>query len=155
MASRITGWTHSKKRRRDWLLQPGDGVHERVLALLFGRCIPEIRRAFQHAVSHTDRILVARYDETGGYFRRHRDNVGKGVAFRQFALSVNLNSDAYEGGHLLFPEYNDHRYRPATGEGIVFSASLLHEATPVTRGCRYVLLTFLHDAAAEALSRGA
>jgi predicted 2-oxoglutarate/Fe(II)-dependent dioxygenase YbiX len=45
---------------------------------------------------------------------------------------------------------NDHRYHPAVGEGIVFSASLLHEATPVTLGRRYVLLTFLHDARAEA-----
>ncbi len=81
-------------------------------------------------MSHTDRILVARYDDSGGYFRRHRDNIGTSVAFRQFALSVNLNAEAYEGGYLLFPEYNDHRYRPRTGEGMVFSASLLHEGDP-------------------------
>ena len=74
---------------------------------------------------------------------------GESVAFRQFALSVNLNAE-YEGGYLLFPEFNDHRYRPGIGGGILFSTSLLHEATPVTRGHRYVLLTFLHDARAEA-----
>ena len=96
---------------------------------------------------------MARYDESGGYFRRHRDNVGRNVSFRQFALSVNLNAEEYDGGALLFPEYNDHHYRPATGEGFVFSSSLLHEVQPVTRGRRYVLLTFLHDAAAEALRR--
>ncbi len=140
---------HGKKRRRDWLIEPPDDIHGRILDALSRRCVPELRRAFQHEASHVDRVLVARYDETGGYFRRHRDNVGPSVAFRQFALSVNLNTDAYEGGCLLFPEYNDHRYRPAAGDGIVFSASLLHEATPVTRGRRYVLLTFLHDAAAE------
>jgi hypothetical protein len=138
-----------KKRRRDWLLQPGEDIHERVLDLLFARCGPDIKRAFQSDVTYADRVLVARYDDTGGYFRRHRDNRGETVAFRQFALSVNLN-DGYEGGHLLFPECNDHRYHPAVGEGIVFSASLLHEATPVTLGRRYVLLTFLHDARAEA-----
>lgn len=93
----------AKKRRRDWMLPPGEAIHEHVLKLLFRRCAPEIRRAFRHEVSHADRMLVARYDETGGYFRRHRDNVGKNVAFRQFALSVNLNAGAYEGGHLLFP----------------------------------------------------
>ena len=35
------------------------------------------------------------------------------------------------------------------GAGVVFSCSLLHEATPVTSGTRYVLLTFLHDTAAQ------
>jgi hypothetical protein len=138
-----------KKRRRDWMLQPGADIHERVLDILFQRCGAEIKRAYQADITHADRVLVARYDDTGGYFRRHRDNRGETVAFRQFALSVNLNAD-YQGGHLLFPEFNDHRYRPGTGGGIIFSTSLLHEATPVTRGNRYVLLTFLHDAKAEA-----
>jgi hypothetical protein len=141
---------HRKKRRRDCALLPGEPLHDHVLGLLFRRCVPEIRKAFQHPVSHADRLLVARYDETGGYFRRHRDNAAESVAFRQFAVSVNLNTGQYEGGQLRFPEYNDHRYGPPVGGALVFSASLLHEATPVTRGCRYVLLTFLHDADAEA-----
>jgi len=38
----------------------------------------------------------------------------------------------------------------AAGAAAVFSASLLHEALPVTRGRRYVLLTFMHGAEAEA-----
>jgi predicted 2-oxoglutarate/Fe(II)-dependent dioxygenase YbiX len=38
----------------------------------------------------------------------------------------------------------------AEGAGIIFSASLLHEAAPVTKGRRYVLLTFLHNAGGEA-----
>ena len=140
---------HDKKRRRDWMLQPADPIHSRVLDHIFRRCAPDIKRAFQCDVAHADRVLIARYDETGGYFRRHRDNVGETVAFRQFALSVNLNA-GYQGGDLLFPEFNDHRYCPPTGAGLLFSTALLHEATPVTKGARYVLLTFLHDAKAEA-----
>ena len=104
-------------------------------------------------IAHTDRLLLARYDETGGYFRRHRDNSAPSVAFRQFALSLNLNDD-YMGGHLLFPEYNDRRYRPPAGAGVIFSCSLLHEAAPVTRGRRYCALTFLHDAAAQTRAMG-
>ncbi len=141
---------HRKKRRRDCMLEPGDGLFETVLALLSRRCVPAVNAAFQHQVTHIDRMLVACYDETGGYFRRHRDNASERMAFRQFALSVNLNTGAYEGGQLLFPEYNDHRYAPPVGGGLVFSASLLHEAAPVTRGRRYVLLTFLYDDAGEA-----
>jgi predicted 2-oxoglutarate/Fe(II)-dependent dioxygenase YbiX len=120
-----------------------------VLTGIVSRCVPEIARAFHVDIAHTDRILLARYDETGGYFRRHRDNSAPSVAFRQFALSLNLNDD-YDGGHVLFPEYNDRRYRPPAGAGVVFSCSLLHEAAPVTRGKRYCALTFLHDAAAQA-----
>ncbi len=138
-----------KKRRRDCLLPPEDALYVPILDRIFRRVAPEIRKAFQHGVTHADRVLIARYDDTGGYFRRHRDNSGLDVAFRQFALSINLNAEDYEGGSLLFPEFNDHRYAPPTGGALVFSASLLHEVTPVTRGQRYVLLTFLHDTVAE------
>jgi len=139
-----------KKHRRDVELDPSSALHAHVLDLLDRRLVPEIRRAFHVEIVHIDRVLVARYDETGGYFRRHRDNTAPHVAYRQFALSVNLNTDSYEGGELTFPEYSGHRYHPPTGAGLVFSGSLLHEALPIRRGQRYVLLTFLHDAAAEA-----
>jgi predicted 2-oxoglutarate/Fe(II)-dependent dioxygenase YbiX len=123
---------HGKKCRRDMRIAPEDDLHQTLENLLLGRCAPEIAKAFQVKVSHIDRILVSRYDDSGGWF------------------SVNLNTEEYEGGHLLFPEYNDHRYRPPTGGGLIFSAAVLHEATPVTSGCRYVLLTFFHSDAAEA-----
>jgi len=139
-----------KKHRRDVELDPAGALHAHVLDLLDRRLLPEIRRAFHVEIAHIDRVLIARYDETGGYFRRHRDNTAPHVAYRQFALSVNLNTEAYDGGELMFPEYSGHRYNPPAGAGIVFSGSLLHEALPIRRGQRYVLLTFLHDGAAEA-----
>jgi hypothetical protein len=135
----------SKKKRRDLLLGPDDPFNPRVLAAISRVCAPELKKAFCFDATHIDRILVARYDD-GGKFLRHRDNADGSVAFRHFALSINLNDD-YEGGHLIFPEYNDHRYRPTAGGGIIFSASLLHEACLVTKGSRYVVLTFLHGAA--------
>ena len=70
------------------------------------------------------------------------------TAHRRFAVSVNLNED-YEGGEISFPEYGPRRYRPAAGAALVFSCSLLHGVSPVTRGRRYVFLPFLHDQAAE------
>ena len=139
----------AKKHRRDLTLDPGEPLHGDVMATLSTRLVPEIAKAFQAQVAHVDRILVARYDDAGGFFRRHRDNSAAHLAYREFALSVNLNAGVYEGGWLLFPEFNDHRHVPPTGAGMVFSASLLHEAAPVTRGRRYVLLTFLHGEAAE------
>jgi predicted 2-oxoglutarate/Fe(II)-dependent dioxygenase YbiX len=140
---------HAKKHRRDMPIAPETELHEVLCRQILTRCAPEIARAFQVHVAHLDRILLARYDDTGGYFRRHRDNSAPNVAFREFALSVNLNTHEYEGGDLLLPEYNDHRHRPPAGGGLIFSTAVLHEAAPVTRGRRYALLTFLHSDAAE------
>jgi predicted 2-oxoglutarate/Fe(II)-dependent dioxygenase YbiX len=139
----------AKKHRRDLELDPAEPLHGEVVAKLSARLVPQIAKAFQVQVAHLDRILVARYDDGGGYFRRHRDNSSAHLAYREFALSVNLNAGDYLGGELLFPEFNDHRHAPPTGAAFVFSASLLHEALPVRRGARYVLLTFLHSDAAE------
>jgi predicted 2-oxoglutarate/Fe(II)-dependent dioxygenase YbiX len=145
----------SKKRRQDCVIQPDDPVYPPVLGALSRACLPEVKRAFQFDAAFVDRLLIARYDETGGYFRRHRDDAAPAVAFRQFAISINLNTGEYEGGHLLFPEYSDYRYKPGVGGAAVFSATLLHEAAPVLRGARYVLLTFLHNAESEARRRSA
>lgn len=140
---------HHKKRRLDMPIGPDDALGSELETILLRRCVPEIAKAFQVTVAHLDRILVSRYDAGAGWFRRHRDNTAANVAFRQFALSVNLNAGEYEGGHLLFPEYNDDLYCPPTGGGLIFSTAILHEAAPVTSGCRYVLLTFFHSEAAE------
>ena len=138
-----------KKRRRDLVIDPGSDLHQTLSETLLRRCRPEIAKAFRAQVAFTDRILVARYDDTGGWFRRHRDNEAENVAFREFALSVNLNTGDYQGGNLIFPEYNDHRYSAPAGAGMIFATSVLHEATPVLSGSRYVLLTFFHGEAAE------
>jgi predicted 2-oxoglutarate/Fe(II)-dependent dioxygenase YbiX len=140
----------AKKHRRDLVIEPSEPIHGEVVQAIGTRLVPEIRKAFQAEVAHLDRMLIVRYDDDGGYFLRHRDNSSAHLAWREFALSVNLNTGDYEGGRLRFPEYNDHFYNPPAGAGCVFSASLLHEAMPVTRGSRYVLLTFLHSAKAEA-----
>lgn len=63
-------------------------------------------------------------------------------------MSVNLNSD-FEGGEVGFPEYGPRRYRPPLGCALVFSCSLLHSVSAVTRGNRYAFLPFLHDEAAQ------
>jgi len=104
-----------------------------------------IERSFQFKASLIERYLVARYDEGAGHLRPHRDNTTSATSHRRFALTLNLNADEYEGGDLRFPEFGMRTYRASTGGAIVFSCSLLHEATPVTRGRRYAFLPFLYD----------
>ena len=139
------------KKRRDSLIE--DGKLQAQLALRVRRRLtPMIARAFQFEATRMERYIVACYDaETGGHFRPHRDNTTKGTAHRRFAVSINLNAEDYDGGDLRFPEYGPATYRPPTGGAVVFSCSLLHEATPVTRGTRYAFLPFLYDEAAAEL----
>ena len=91
-----------------------------------------------------------RYDsEEGGFFRPHRDNVVPDMAHRRFAMTLNLNTEDYEGGDLRFPEYGPDLYRPGTGDAVIFSCSLLHEAMDVTKGERFTLLSFILDGQPE------
>jgi predicted 2-oxoglutarate/Fe(II)-dependent dioxygenase YbiX len=109
---------------------------------------PMIHRAFQFTPTRVERHIVACYEaESGGHFRPHRDNTTKGTAHRRFAVTINLNADDYEGGDLCFPEFGPRTYRAPTGGAVVFSCSLLHQATPVTLGRRFAFLPFLYDEA--------
>lgn len=132
------------KRRSDAHL-PDGVLKDQARARIIRRLVPAIHKAFQFRATRMERYLVACYDsETGGYFRPHRDNTTKGTAHRRFAVSINLNAD-FDGGDLRFPEYGSRTYRPPPGGAVVFSCSLLHEATAVTRGKRYAFLPFLYD----------
>ncbi|MBA4011350.1 MAG: peroxiredoxin [Phenylobacterium sp.] len=120
--------------------------------LIETRLLRQINRAFQFNPTRIERYIVACYDaddENGGYFKPHRDNTTTGTAHRKFACSINLNAEEFEGGDLRFPEFGPKTYRPPTGGAVVFSCSLLHEATPVTRGRRYAFLPFFFDEAGE------
>jgi hypothetical protein len=134
------------KQRKDVILEDAaliEACRERIRR----RLIPEIQKAFQFEATRMERYLVACYVAGAGWFRPHRDNTTKGTAHRKFAVSINLNAEEYEGGDLRFPEFGPRTYRPPTGGAVVFSCSLLHEATSVTAGERYAFLPFLYDEA--------
>ena len=143
---------HNFKRRKDFGFETTP-EHEEIRAALRARITrritPEIYKAFQFEVTLIERYIVACYEgEVGGFFRAHRDNTTKGTAHRRFACTINLNAEDYEGGDLRFPEFGTRTYRAPTGGAVIFSCSLLHEATPVTRGRRYAFLPFFYDDAA-------
>ena len=139
---------HSHKRRKDYQISD-DELQKAAQFRIRRRLVPEIKKAFQFEVTRMERYIVACYDSnTGGYFRPHRDNTTKGTAHRRFAVTLNLNSEEYDGGYLRFPEYGPQVFKAPTGGAVVFSCSMLHEALPVTTGTRYVFLPFLYDEAA-------
>ena len=132
------------KQRRDFVIE--DLKLRRAIAVRMNRRInPSLERAYQFKATRIERYLVACYEASRGYFRPHRDNTTKGTAHRKFAVTINLNADDYDGGDLRFPEFGRRTYRPPTGGAVVFSCSMLHEATPVTKGRRFAFLPFLYD----------
>lgn len=135
------------KRRRDHMLED-EALMEQTRNRIRRRIIPEIQKVHQFEATRLERYLVACYtDDDLGHFRAHRDNTTKGTAHRRFAVSINLNDD-FDGGEIGFPEYGSRRFKPPVGGAVVFSCSLLHEVSSVTRGRRYAFLPFLYDDAA-------
>lgn len=134
----------SHKQRRDCVIDD-EALRAALVARLKRRLNPALEKAFRFEATRIERYMVACYDAGAGHFRPHRDNTTKGTAHRQFAVTVNLNAGEYEGGDLRFPEYGRRTYCAPTGGAIVFSCSLLHEATPVTKGRRFAFLPFLYD----------
>ena len=151
----IDGKTHlihdgGHKRRRDHIIT-GENDITRLQTAIRRRIVPEIQRIHQFSVTRMERYLVACYAaEDEAHFRPHRDNTTRGTAHRRFAVSINL-SDDFDGGEICFPEYGMRSYKPAPGCAVIFSCSLLHAVTKVTRGRRYAFLPFLYDDAAAEL----
>ncbi len=135
----------NQKMRRDY--QSFDAAWtERLATVLRSRLLPEVDKCFGFRATAYEELKLTCYDAgEGGYHRPHRDNVTADVAYRRFAMSINLNTGEYDGGQLRFPEYGPELYLPPRGGAVVFSSSMLHEALPVTRGQRFVLLTFLSN----------
>lgn len=140
------------KSRKDITLQD-----PKLIALLqnriLRRVVPEIAKVHQFRVTRMERYIVSCYDATeGGHFAAHRDNTTAGTAHRRFAVSINLNDD-FDGGEVSFPEYGPRGFKARPGGAVIFSCSLLHAVSRVTRGRRYAFLPFLYDDAAAELRR--
>lgn len=133
------------KKRRDAIIRD-ESLKTTLQQRISRALLPEIEKAFAFKATRMERYIVACYSANdGGYFKPHRDNTSKATAHRRFACSINLNAEEFEGGDLRFAEFGRRTYRPPTGGAVIFSCSLLHEATPVTRGTRYAFLPFFYD----------
>ena len=137
-------YDHSYKSRRDYVVED-PAVLKDIQAKVYRRIKPMVHRAHQFNATRMERYIVCCYAaDEGGHFSAHRDNTTKGTAHRRFAVSINLNAD-FDGGEVSFPEFGPRSYKPPVGGAVVFSCSLLHAVSKVTRGRRYAFLPFLYD----------
>lgn len=132
------------KKRKDYTIEDQELI-QKTRNLIRRRIVPEIQKVHQFKVTRMERYIVSCYAaEDGGHFRAHRDNTTAGTAHRRFAVSINLNNE-FEGGRISFPEYGPRDFKPPVGGAVVFSCSLLHAVSPVTKGRRFAFLPFLYD----------
>lgn len=111
---------------------------------------PEVEKVTGVRLTSREQYKIGCYDaREGGFFSPHRDNFDRSLRYRRYAITLNLNDD-FEGGELVFPEYGPILYRAATGGATVFPCSLMHKANKVTKGKRYMLVTFFYGEAEAA-----
>ncbi|HKY96037.1 MAG TPA: 2OG-Fe(II) oxygenase [Kiloniellales bacterium] len=111
--------------------------------MLVKRVHPAIETAFQARSNSREFWRLACYPAPGGFIGAHRDNNSRPTHHRNFTMTINLNAGEYEGGELRFPEFGPDLYAVERGTAVVWSAALLHEVLPVTRGARYVAAVHL------------
>ncbi|MGZ3377842.1 MAG: 2OG-Fe(II) oxygenase [Phenylobacterium sp.] len=115
------------------------------------RVLPEIEKLFFMRANYVERHLIGGYSaKDGGHFMPHVDNGAPSSAHRRFAVSINLN-DGFEGGEVVFPEYNMAGYKAPAGWAVVFPAAILHAVRRVTAGVRYAYLPFVFDETGQAI----
>ena len=136
------------KRRRDYTIE--DKILIDQIKLRMGRRASlMMQKAFQFKLSRMERHLIACYlAADGGHFGPHRDDTVRATEHRRFAISINLNDD-FDGGEVSFPEFSPRTFKAPIGAALIFSGSLLHCVSQVTRGRRYAFLPFVHDEEAE------
>jgi predicted 2-oxoglutarate/Fe(II)-dependent dioxygenase YbiX len=140
------GMIPSIKRRSDVILDDR-ALYDALLQRIERRAVPEMWRAFRFRAARFEPPRIGCYDAaSAGAFGAHRDNRTPYTAHRRFAMSLNLNSGAYEGGTIVFPEFGPEEHEPPAGAAAIFCCDLLHEAKPVTKGRRFAVFTFFTDA---------
>jgi hypothetical protein len=134
-----------KKRRRDLFLATAEcGPIDEVV---FGRLRPLLEKDFGVSIRYRERYKIGHYSETDqGYYNPHSDTQG-GMEYRRLSMVICFSGkDEYEGGEFTLVDLK-RTFRFDYGDAIVFDSSLVHGVSPVTRGDRKVLISFLFDEA--------
>lgn len=141
-ADKNSAYKKSAKRRIDAMVK-GE-LQEEIDERLSGTLFPEIEKVFGLDITRREEYKIGCYDSAdGGFFNQHRDNFELPLSHRRYAMTLNLNDD-FEGGGLNFPEYGSDAYKAGAGTAVIFPCSLMHRAAEVTKGQRFMLVSFFY-----------
>ena len=89
-------------------------------------------------------------EEKGGFYSKHRDcglkkSLDNYVDIRKISFTIQLTDEnEYEGGELIFHLDKEEKKAPKSkGTIIFFESDILHEVTPVTKGVRHSLVSWV------------
>ncbi|MXN64686.1 hypothetical protein GR183_07195 [Stappia sp. GBMRC 2046] len=136
-------------RRTDVIWLKGEGADEWVMRRMMGFVADINREAFDYVLGGFDEALqLTRYRaEERGHYDWHSDRGGQGFGrFRKLTVVVQLSiPESYEGGMLEVNATGREEAMPRErGAAIVFPSYVLHRVTPVTKGVRHSLVTWVH-----------
>jgi predicted 2-oxoglutarate/Fe(II)-dependent dioxygenase YbiX len=102
---------------------------------------PAVREIWELDLPECEGVQFVRY-AAGGHYNPHAD-AALDLNDRYFTAVCYLNDD-FEGGGTTFPYLNDFRIMPQAGKVILFPSRYVHCAEPVSKGEKYIAVTWLH-----------
>lgn len=105
-------------------------------------------RFFKYDIHTLEDLQFTEYDSSyKGKYSAHSDDGYDANLFRKLSVSVQLSDEHdYEGGELVFYRHSLHSPSIAPkskGSVIIFPSYVVHEVTPVTRGLRKSLVSWI------------
>lgn len=94
-------------------------------------------------ITHIGEVHLLRYN-TGGKFIWHSDVLEKKEHQRKLTMVIQLSEpENYEGGKLQIAGVGMEPFRNL-GDLVIFPSNMRHRVTPVTKGVRYALITWIY-----------
>ena len=145
------GFVTDKDFKRRLHIHPSTNLEKRLDDKLTKSVLPEIEKVFYSEISHRETYKICRYaGENSGKFGKHRDTIFPHL-HRRYAMTLVLNDD-YEGGGIVFPEYNAKVLSVPKYGAVIFPGSLFHQVNEIGSGNRYVIISFFFGEA-EAIEK--
>ena len=104
---------------------------------------------YNYDIQEMEKVKILRY-ENGGKYKWHTDTGAKETSTRKLTAVIQLSDETmYEGGDLEFGITDDSGKKNYTaprtrGSIIIFPSFLSHRVTPITKGRRYSLITWMN-----------
>lgn len=139
-----------QKLRKDLFFSSRD-VIANIDNYIYNRLYDNIKEYFNVDIIYREIWKVGYYDsKDGGFYNLHTDDARE-TKYRKVSMVCALSDpDDYEGGLLHFPGLKK-EFKLKKGSIIVFDSKLMHGVTPITKGRRYVLVSFFFNSEGKAI----
>jgi predicted 2-oxoglutarate/Fe(II)-dependent dioxygenase YbiX len=134
---------NEQKRRLDLHIK-SNTILEKIDNEIYDKLYQDVTENFTD-IKYREKWKIGFYSESDqGFYNLHTDNA-RNTKYRKTSIVCMLSEpDEYEGGELYFQKL-DKQFKLNKGDVIIFDAALMHGVHPVTKGKRYVLISFFFD----------